>query len=75
MSLVGNTLISTPVPGKTVSSMVIVLYIGRAIPKQSNPGPRFAVVAGTFTVIFITYLPFFFSYYTKNTKNGLFKLF
>ena len=55
------TLISIPVPGKTVSSIVTVLYIGSAIPMQSNPGPKLAVVAGTFTLTFIFPLFLYFS--------------
>jgi hypothetical protein len=50
------TLISIPVPGKTVSSIVIVLYIGKANPIQSNPGPKFALVAGTLTLTFMIFI-------------------
>ena len=41
----------------TVSSIVTVLYIGSANPKQSKPGPMFAELAGTFTLTFIYYSP------------------
>ena len=58
-------LISIPVPGNTVSSTDITLYSGKAKPKESKPGPKFAIVAGvlTLTFIFFPILLYFYRHY------------